>query len=59
MPKPALEPKHLPSAIQREQLRHWYYQQHGYDTTEISRLIDHYFWRIQQPESEDAQGDGQ
>ena len=51
MPKPALDPKHLAGAIQWEQLRHWYFTQHGFDASEIDELINHYFWRIQQPDS--------
>lgn len=52
MPRPSLDSNYLAGAIQWEKLRLWYFQRQGINKPEINELIDHYFWRIQQPESD-------
>ena len=42
MPKPQIEPNELPNAIRWETVRLHYYRHHGFDTTEIERLLSLY-----------------
>ena len=53
MAKPKLDQELLAKAVEWESLREWWWDQKGFDTSEIRSLIDRYFFRIQSAESND------